>query len=756
MNSHQFNPTEHLILIVDDVPDNLRILSNTLTEQGYRVRCARDGSTALMAVAATLPSLILLDVSMPGMDGYEVCQHLKASTRTSEIPVIFISALDDVLDKVKAFDVGGIDYITKPFQVREVLARVKSQLALQAAKQEIYNLNSALEQRIQQRTAQLASANQDLQREVSDRKQAEQLLQREAGDRQQAEQLLQESEEKLESILSSLEEVVWSVCASTGNLLYLNPAAKKVYDRPVCSFFDNPRLRLEVVHPEDRQRVERYYQTLLQQSQIDVEYRILRPDGQVRWLSDRALVIYDKQGRAIRIDGTVDDITHRKQVEEQLIHDALHDALTDLPNRTLFMERVEIALHKAKQNKDYLFAVLFIDLDRFKLINDSLGHIVGDQLLIAIAQLFKQCLRPTDTIARLGGDEFTILLEGLKDIEDATNIASRLQAKLKSPFQLENHTVFTSASIGIVLSSAGYEQAADLLRDVDIAMYRAKEQGKARYAIFDAVMYEQTLERLKLESDLRLALERQEFCLHYQPIVSLITGKLTGFEALVRWQHPTLGFISPAKFIPVAEDTGLIVRLGEWVLREACRQMRAWQTRFSITPLTISVNLAALQIKEPFLINQIARILAETNLNGSSLKLEITESMLMDDIQATINTLNQIRAMNIQLSIDDFGTGYSSLSYLHRFPVNTLKIDRSFVSRMNSDHENFEIVGTIITLAHALGMNVTAEGVETSEQSAQLRTLGCEFGQGYFFSKPLNSASVAAILSLPKWSFFPN
>ena len=366
---------------------------------------------------------------------------------------------------------------------------------------------------------------------------------------------------------------------------------------------------------------------------------------------------------------------------------------------------------------------------------------------MAIADLFKQCLRPTDTIARLGGDEFTILLDGINDISDATRIAELLQVKLSLPFQLENYTVFTSASIGVVLGSTKYQQAADLLRDVDIAMYSAKEKGKARYAIFDSVMYEQRLELLHLESDLRLAFERQEFCLYYQPIISLVTGKLASFEALVRWRHPQRGLISPAKFIPVAEDTGLIVLLGEWILREACRQMRAWQTQFpTLAPLKMSVNLAVQQIKEPKLLNQIDRILAETNLDGSYLKLEITESMLMEDVEETINMLLQIRARKIQVSIDDFGQGYSSLSYLHRFPINTLKIDRSFVSRMN-DNENFEIVGTIITLAHALGMNVTAEGVETSEQSDQLRSLGCEFGQGYFFAKPLNCSAIEIMLS---------
>lgn len=426
----------------------------------------------------------------------------------------------------------------------------------------------------------------------------------------------------------------------------------------------------------------------------------------------------------------------------------MHDDLTNLPNRTLFIERVEQALQTAKRCKDYSFAVLFIDLDRFKLINDSLGHTMGDRLLVAISQVFQQCLRPVDTIARLGGDEFTILLDGIKNINDATRVAQRLQEELSSAFEVENYQVHTSASIGIVFSSTHYQQAADLLRDADIAMYRAKEQGKARHTIFDSAMYEQTRELLQIESDLRLALERQEFCLHYQPIVSLVTGKLAGFEALVRWMHPQQGLISPVKFIPVAEDTGLIVPLGEWVLREACRQMQAWQTKFpAFAALNISVNLASSQLKESNLINQIKQILVDTGLDGSCLKLELTESMLMDDLQKTIDTLLQLKAIDIKLSIDDFGTGYSSLSYLHRFPIDTLKIDRSFINKIGSNPEECAVVKTIITLAHTLGMDAVAEGVETSEQSSNLQAWGCEFGQGYFFAKPLNCSAVEAMLS---------
>lgn len=733
MNGHRVNTSAAIILIVDDLPDNLRVLSATLAEQGYGVRCAKNGTMALRGAIAAPPDLILLDVKMPDMDGYQVCQQLKAAPATRDIPVIFMSALDDVLDKVRAFDVGGIDYITKPFQVQEVLARIKSQLALQAAKAEICQLNAKLEQRVQQRTAQLADTNQHLQREIAERKQAQQWL--------------QESEVRLESILDSLEEVVRSACAKTFRLLYLNPAAQQVYGRPIWDFFNQPSLWIEVVHPEDREQVEKSTQILLDQGKINQEYRILHSDGAVRWVSDRSHVIYDDNGNATRLDSIIYDITERKRTEEKLIHDALHDVLTGLPNRTFFIERLELALGQAKRDANYLFAVLFIDLDRFKIINDSLGHTIGDQLLIKFTQLMQQCLRSTDTIARFGGDEFTILLEDINHINDAIAIAQRIQAELTLPLQLEDHTIFTSASIGIVLGSTGYERPADLLRNADIAMYCAKEAGKARYAIFDQEMYAQTLKLLLLESELRQAIERQEFVLHYQPIISLLTGKLIGFEALVRWQHPQRGLVSPGEFISVAEDIGLIVPIGEWVLHQACRQMREWQVNLPLAAnLKISVNLASQQIKQARLIEQIDSILTETGLDGSYLKLEITESMLLNHTEATINMLLQIRARKIQLSIDDFGKGYSCLSYLHRFPINTLKIDSHFVGRMNYDPENFEIVRTINTLAHNLGMDVVAEGVETAEQFSQLKALGCEFGQGYFFSKPLDSHAAQMLI----------
>ncbi|OWY67550.1 response regulator receiver protein [cyanobacterium TDX16] len=739
MNSEWATASEKTILIVDDIPDNLRVLSATLSQQGYKVRCAKNGNMALKGAQVAAPDLILLDVKMPDIDGYEVCQHLKAETRTREIPIIFMSALDDVLDKVRAFEVGGVDYITKPFQVEEVLARIKNQLALQAAKAEIQQLNTKLEQRVEQRTAQLAATNHKLQQEILER--------------QQAVQLLNESEARLESILNSLEEVVWSVSAQNPALIYLNPAAQKVYGIPTTEFFKNPKLWMEVVHPEDRERVEKGTQILQSQGSHSSEYRIVRADGEVRWLCARAHLISDSTGIPLRIDGIISDITERKRIEQQLIHDALHDDLTGLPNRTFFLERLELALRYTKRHPDYLFAVLFIDLDRFKIVNDSLGHAVGDRLLIAFTSLMQQCLRTSDTVARFGGDEFTILLEDIEQIADAIKIADRIQAELAQPFELEGHTVFTTASIGIVFSGMGYESPAELLRDADTAMYRAKESGKAQYTIFNPDMYAQTLQLLHLERDLRQALERQEFCLHYQPIVSLSSGQMVGFEALIRWQHPERGLVFPADFIPIAEEIGLIVPIGEWVLEQACYQLRQWQLQLpQAANLKISVNLASQQINHPKLSEQIDRILVLTGLDGSHLKLEITETMLLHHTEATIDMLLKIRSKNIQLSIDDFGKGYSSLSYLHRFPINTLKIDSYFISQINPNSENVEIVSTINTLAHNLGMDAIAEGIETAQQYAQLKAWGCDFGQGYFFAKPLDfHAAEALIISNPQW-----
>ncbi len=511
----------------------------------------------------------------------------------------------------------------------------------------------------------------------------------------------------------------------------------------------------DLIHPEEVTAFLEQKQHLLAAKipSFQMENRYLAKDGHIVYALLKMVLVRDFMGEPLHLLGQFVDISDRKQVEQQLVHDAFHDALTGLPNRAMFLERVSTALKRIKRYPNQLFAVLFLDVDRFKIINDSMGPVMGDQLLIALADKLNQCLRSTDMVARLGGDEFSILLEDIKDIKDATKAADRILELLGSPFTLNGYEVVITASIGIAMLSPAYEQAEQVLRDADIAMDRAKRAGQARYEIFDQVMYSYALGLLQLENDLRRALEKREFRVHYQPITSLISATLTGFEALVRWVHPEKGMISPVEFIPIAEETGLIVPLGEWVLREACQQLKKWQEEFPWTAsLKMSVNLSAKQLRERHLIQTIDEILMETNLNPNCLKLEITESVLMENTDVVAKILWQLRSRNIELSLDDFGTGYSSLSYLHSFPVNTVKIDRSFVSRMNENEENTEIVKAIVTLAHTLGMDAVAEGIETSEQLAQLKSLACEQGQGYFFSKPLDSQAATKLLAnAPIW-----
>ena len=428
-----------------------------------------------------------------------------------------------------------------------------------------------------------------------------------------------------------------------------------------------------------------------------------------------------------------------EESREHFRHAAFHDALTGLPNRSLFTDHLRVALRRAHQNEQYLFGVLFLDLDRFKNINDSLGHPSGDELLILVARRLESCIRQTDMVARFGGDEFAILLDAIQDASDAMRVAEKVQQVISAPFKLTTHEAITTASIGVALSTSGYAEAEDIIRDADTAMYRAKDCGKARYEIFDTAMHTRAVTLLRLESDLRRALEKDELCVYYQPIVSLASGELHGFEALVRWQHPERGIISPDDFVPLAEETGLILPIGLRVLRDACLQLRKWQ-QYSLSNrgLIMSVNLSGKQLTQPDLIARIEEVLHESQIDPWHLKLEITETVVMENPELAAVTLAKLRGLGVRLSIDDFGTGYSSLSYLNRFPVDTLKIDRSFVTSMNEADENLQIVKTIITLAGNLGMQVVAEGVETEEQLEQLRSLKCQYAQGFYFSKPLD------------------
>ncbi|MEH2126991.1 GGDEF/EAL domain-containing response regulator [Nostoc sp.] len=611
MNYEHLDPNKKDILIVDDMADNLRVLSSILTREGYNVRKALNWQMALTATQTLLPDLILLDIMMPEVDGYEICQTFKAWELTADIPVIFISALDDVFDKVKAFKVGGVDYITKPFEFQEVLVRVQNQLALRSARLEILKLNVELEHRVKQRTGELEKTLQKLQQEIDS----------------------------------------------------------------------------------------------------------------------------------------------RQKLQSQLLDIALHDSLTGLSNRVLFIKRLENALNRAKRESSYQFAVLFLDCDRFKVVNDSLGHPVGDELLIAIAQRLQACIISVDTLARLGGDEFGILLENITDINIAIQVAERILQQLSLAFQLSRYEVFMNASIGISWGNKDYDRPEYLLRDADTAMYRAKAQGRANYHVFNPAMHQEAIQLLELENDLRRAVERREFLVYYQPIISLTTGRISGFEALVRWQHPIRGLISPIEFIPVAEETGLINAINTWVLQSACHQLSIWQ-HYPVTPepLTMSVNLSARLFLQPNLVEQIDRIIYDNKINPAYLELEITESVIMENTDAIKIILERLKQRKIKLIMDDFGTGYSSLSYLHSFPLNALKIDKSFVKRMQDNKENMGLVPAMIGIANSMGMSAIAEGVETQEQLAQLRSLNCNFAQGYLFSKPIEQRLVLELLtSAPQW-----
>ncbi|MDZ8225516.1 putative bifunctional diguanylate cyclase/phosphodiesterase [Nostoc sp. ChiVER01] len=453
------------------------------------------------------------------------------------------------------------------------------------------------------------------------------------------------------------------------------------------------------------------------------------------------------------------EITEHKRAKSQLMHLAFHDILTGLPNRALFINRLEDAVNYSQRHSDYLFAVLFLDLDRFKVINDSLGHTFGDQLLLTVAQRLQECLRSTDIAARLGGDEFIILLVGIRDVFEVVAVVERIQKNLARTVVLDGHEVSTTASIGIALSITGCKQPEDYLRDADIAMYRAKAQGRACYEIFNTDMHIQAMAHLQLVNELRRAIELQEFRVYYQPIVSLSHGRITGFEALVRWLHPKHGIVLPEYFMSTAQETGLIILIEQWLLHEACSQIQQWRKQFSSTcgdlaecPLTINVNLCTTRFSQENLLPHINKVLQDTGLPAPNLTLEITEGVIMENHDKAIIRVKQLRNLGIKLAIDDFGTGYSSLGRLHHFPINQLKIDRSFVSGSIFDDGNLDIVQTIITLAHKLGVDVTAEGVETEEQVAMLRKLSCEYGQGYFFSYPLDSSQATAlIMTNPKW-----
>lgn len=719
------------VLIIDDIPANLGIVVDHLEMNGYRVVIAQEGEEGLQRAMFVQPDIILLDVVLPGEDGFSVCRRLKASEKTCDIPVIFMTSLSEEKDKLTGFEAGGVDYITKPLRIGEVIARVNVHIELQKMQKQVLAQNfllqrnqEVLEEQVAQRTEELTASNA--------------LLKEEIAQRQTIQAALEESERQYRTLVENTPDTIAR------------------YDVQCRRIFANPKM-IEELGGENNERIlfstpkecpggknAAEYQNRIAQVFIDGK----NANFELSWKSStgKELISYvrltpefDNQNNVVSVLAVGREISDIIEYRTSIHHLAFYDSLTDLPNRTLLMERMRQAIANASTH-GHDFGLILLDLDRFKEINNTLGHGMGDQLLCMVADRLLQTIHVRHTVARFGGDEFAVLVQQVQNSDDLADVASKILCSFAKPFKVFGREMFISASLGIVSYPSDSADIDALLRYADSAMYHAKKLGRNNFQFYAKELTARTGNRVTLETALHHACNKGELELHYQPQVDLIDGHVIGAEALIRWNRGNSGIVSPDKFIPIAEESGLIISIGEWVLRVACHAAVKWNIHRETTPLVIAVNLSSRQFLQNDLLATVKQILQDTGCKSEWLKLEITESLLLNDNHEILDTLNSFDEMGLKLSIDDFGTGYSALSYLNRFPMSQIKIDRSFINDILDVEDKAELVKAMIYIAQALHLDLIAEGVETQEQAEYLKNLGCPSAQGYLFGKPMPDA----------------
>jgi len=688
------------ILLVEDSRTDARLFQEMLAESDspqFILHHATNLAESIGFLEQNEPDVMLLDMGLPDATGMEGVRRLRLGF--PNVPLIVWTGLADESAGISAVKQGAQDYLVKGQADRAMVVR---------------SIRYAIE-RHHNDSGTLADGG------------------------------------RFSLALEAANDGLWDWNLAT-DLMFFSTRWKAMLGLSEEAVSSSPKEWFERVHPDDQERLKHELDQHLsgQAPRFEMEHRVRHTDGAYRWVVSRGLAVRDAGGKAVRVAGSQTDITSHRLTIERLRDDAFHDALTGLPNRPLLLDRLGRAVKRLKRYDRYHFSLLFLDIDRFKVVNDSLGHLAGDELLVAIARKLTGCVRATDTVARLGGDEFAILLEDLGDVNISKSVADRILEQLRNPIELEGKPVFATASIGIVMGSHRYDRPEDVLRDADTAMYRAKSQGRNCYQIFQQEMHDGALLRLELENDLRRAVERYEFRVAYQPIMNLRTGNVAGFEALVRWYRPDCGVVFPADFLPVAEETGVIITVDRLVLHEACREFRAWQKQYPPdTPLRLSVNFSAHQFRQADLVEVTDRIMSETGFDPRNLAIEITESAYLEDPDSLTAVMKALKDRGIHLHVDDFGVGYSSLSYLRRFPIDAVKIDRSFINRVDQaeSSDSLEIVRAVVALAKSLKIDVVAEGVEREEQKKYLQDLDCPYAQGYLFAKPLDPDNAKAFLA---------